>query len=370
MSKKENSQTTEYEIVRSRKRDAYAVAISLLIFGIAIITVASMLFFKFQIWNKMDPKQESVQYENYERYYALISSDEKSDFWKSVLEGAKEAGEIDNKAFVEDFAVDLGATYTVEERLKMAIAADVDGIIIEGGESDELNSLVVEASEKGIPVVTVREDIPDSSNVSFVGCSEYDMGLSYGTQIIQLASKIRAEQKASGKKPSDAMNVKILISSISEESGQNLLLSGIREEVAQNYTLSKILTLEFCVVNDASPFDVEESIRDIFIDKEEKTDIIVCLTELQTNCVYQAVVDYNRVGETNVIGFFDSANILEEIKKEIIYSTVSMNTKQMGQYCVEALEEYTELGNVSEYYAVDNYVVRLDNIEDYEGGAE
>ena len=370
MAEVQNQETIEYKKDLPKKKDRFAIATSLLIFGMGIITVASMIIFKLQIWNKVNPKEEINQYETYDRYYALITNDVKSEFWESVYEGARETGAKDHKAYVENFASDLGTNYTIEERVKMAIAADVDGIIIEGGGSDELLSLVAEATEQGIPVVTVREDITDAQNVSFVGCSEYDMGLSYGAQIIQLATKIRAEQKEQGKEPSDAMNVKILISQTAEESSQNLMLSGIREEVAQNYTLSKVLTLEFCSVDDSGSFTVEESIRDIFLDKEDRPDIIVCLTELQTNCAYQAVVDYNRVGETNIIGFYDSENILNEIKKEIIYSTVSMDTRQMGQYCVDALEEYTELGNVSEYYAVDNYVVKLDNLSEYERGEE
>ena len=81
-------------------------------------------------------------------------------------------------------------------------------------------------------------------------------------------------------------------------------------------------------------------------------------------------MDYNQVGEVDVIGYYDSPSTLQAIERQVVYSTVSIDTAQMGKYCVAALDEYNELGNVSEYFSVDVTVINHQNVEKYmEGGA-
>ena len=117
-------------------------------------------------------------------------------------------------------------------------------------------------------------------------------------------------------------------------------------------------------VDNKNTFSVEESIRDIFM-KEELPDIIICLNELTTTCVYQAVVDYNKVGTVNILGYYDSDTIIKGIDRNVIYATVSIDTMQMGKYCVEALSEYHELGYTSQYFTADIDLIRKGNVSRY-----
>ena len=154
--------------------------------------------------------------------------------------------------------------------------------------------------------------------------------------------------------------VYVLMDTKAEDSSQNILYSGIQE------TISNLdIGLEMYAVNNESRFSVEESIRDLFMNTGEQPDIIICLDELNTSCVYQAVVDYNRVGEVGIIGYYDSEDILRAIERNVIYSTITVDTAQMGGYCVEALKELDESGNVSEYFAVDIHLVNAQNVDAY-----
>ena len=123
-------------------------------------------------------------------------------------------------------------------------------------------------------------------------------------------------------------------------------------------------------VDDTNAFSVEESIRDIFME-EELPDIIICLNELNTTCVYQAVVDYNKVGKVYILGYYDSETIINAIDRNVIYATVSIDTDQMGRYCVDALSEYHELGYTSQYFTADIELIKKSNVHKYlEGGEE
>ena len=122
-------------------------------------------------------------------------------------------------------------------------------------------------------------------------------------------------------------------------------------------------------VENKGAFDAEESIRDIFME-EQLPDVIICLDEISTSCVYQAVVDYNKVGEIDIIGYYDSESILRAIERNVVRSTISIDTEEMGQYCVTALDEYRKNGYVSEYFSVGTNLITMQNVKEYLGGGD
>lgn len=100
-------------------------------------------------------------------------------------------------------------------------------------------------------------------------------------------------------------------------------------------------------------------------------DVLICLDELSTTCAYQAVVDFNRVGQIDIIGYYDSEAILRGIERNVIHSTIALDTKELGEYSIEALEEYRETGHVSDYFGVDTDLITIENVRDYlEDGGE
>lgn len=55
--------------------------------------------------------------------------------------------------------------------------------------------------------------------------------------------------------------------------------------------------------------------RSLFQNPQGPADIIVCMDEVDTEAVYQAVIDYNSVGKTQVIGYYKSRAALEAVRK-------------------------------------------------------
>ncbi|MHB8132246.1 MAG: hypothetical protein ACYDEX_25090, partial [Mobilitalea sp.] len=119
------------------------------------------------------------------------------------------------------------------------------------------------------------------------------------------------------------------------------------------------------IVNTQSTFSSEEDIRAIIMDEQNASDVLVCLTAVDTRCAYQAVVDYNKVGEIEIIGYYDSDIVLRAIEKNIVHSTMTIDANLMGAYCVEALTEFRETDRVSDYYSVDISVINAENVDDY-----
>ncbi len=313
--------------------------------AIAVLLISGLLI-------KLKSNAKTVSYREYEGHYALITDSEDGDFWDKVYESAEKEGKSSD-VYVERFGENLSVQYDRKTLLKLAIQAKVDGIIVSGDESDETVELIDEAVEDGIPVVTVLNDCSGSNRQCYVGTSNYTLGQEYGEQIQSLLEDM---EDVSAESPADIL---VLTDKEQLDVSQNLILLGIRETL-ENTTQSDTVKVDTQLIDNTGEFSSEEAIRDIFLDDENFPDIIVCLSELNTKCAYQAAVDYNKVGSVKILGFHDSDSVLEGVSKGIISATISLDTNQMGRDCVQALNDYISTGYTNGYQAVDTQLITDD----------
>lgn len=318
-----------------------------------VLTTINLVCFNISIDNEklLNKKENKV----YDHQYVIVAEETNSSFWQAFYQGAKEYGESNN-AYIQFSADNDFMNYSKGDFLKMAIAAKVDGIILEGDESEEITELINKAVEDGIPVVTAVNDIYNSSRQSFVGVANYNLGREYGRQIIKAAEQTNNR-------------VLLLFNTSIDSSGKNIVINGINETVKEEGG-DREFNIEKLEVNNSIAFSSEEEIRDIFVGNSNPPDIIVCLDELNTISVYQTVVDFNRVDKTKIIGYNSSDIILNAISKGIIFSTVAMEADEMGSACVKALNEYNEVGNVNDFVIMDLKIINSENVGEYLGDEE
>ena len=346
-------------IIKSLKNKKLLV-LGIFMFIVLTVSLVGVLFLQVYI-GRFAPVEDNTIYD---KYYVIITDDSDSEFWRSVYKGAYEEG-IKNGVYVEMLGDNLSRNYTKQELMSIAIAEDVNGIIVNGDEGSEMTALINEANKKKIPVITAYNDNSSGKRLSFVGAGSYNMGRVYGKQILQLSQKVKREKSNSLK--NGICNVAVLVTAYADLTWQNVLCSGIQETVNQDKYEGANIKINLIPVNNSNKFSAEESIRDIFM-SNEVPDIIVCLDELNTTCVTDAVVDYNRVGDVRVLGFYDQDQTLKAIGRGVIDATISIDTNQMGRYCVQALQEYNLHDNVSEYFAVDAFLINSNNVSDFMKG--
>ncbi len=326
-----------------RNRIVYLAAVSSIAVGIIIIVIG-MSYYHFRIAKLKIT--DAPDYKEYQYHYAIISEEEDEPFWEAIYRGALEKGK-EEKAYVEEIGDHLSSYYSLRDLMKIAIASRVDGIIVEPGNDKNMEGLINDADEAGIPVITVLKDVSLSKRKSFVGINSYNQGKAYAKQVLELVNKGKHK-------------VTILLKSNNMDTGQAIIYSSILGAVNQ-----KNVEVNTAVVNIQSTFSSEEDIRNIIMDTENPPDILVCLTAVDTLCAYQAIVDYNRVGKTDIIGYYNSDIILQAIEKKIVNSTMTTDANQMGAYCVKALTEFIQTGRVSDYYSVDICVINTENVSKY-----
>ncbi len=296
----------------------------------------------------------------YKNYYVIIAGNSDDDFWKSVYNGALDEAE-NSDAYVELMGDDLDSTLTKKELLKIAVHSGVDGIIVEGDDSESTKKMLVDAEKAGIPVVTVADDIIDSARKSYIGVSGYNMGKLYGEQVVECAKS----------KSPENVDALVLIDETLTGNSQSVIMTAIRETIIDNGLAGKI-DLNSKVVSTGRDYAAEEEIRDIFVGGENVPDIIICLSEKNTVRVCQTVVDYNKVGEVEILGYYMSPTINAAIEKNIIKSSIVVDTEQMGRSTVDALNEYKDSGYVSGLFLIDISLVDRDTLSPSaeEGGGE
>ncbi len=348
------------DIYRKRIWRQYIMLLVTLVFVLVTIVTAS-LFFRFYKSDRFKQAEGST----YDKYYVMITDNYKSDFWQSVYKGAKEKAKEDN-IYVDLLGEQLSKDYSIEELMEIATASKVDGIIVYANETLEMSQLINDAVNEGIPVVTLYGDCTRSDRLSFVGVGGYSVGRMYGGQIIDIIKEKRREELLESDTIGDRNQVKIsvIVSADTKDTGQNIIISGLQDAINQDNVTDSEFAVSIVAVDNANSFSVEESIRDIFLG-ESIPDVIVCLNELSTVCTYQAVVDFNVVGEVSILGYYDSETIVNAIERGGIYSTISIDATQLGEYSVNALSDYYEFGNTSEYYLADVTLINQDNVAKY-----
>ncbi len=276
-------------------------------------------------------------------YYVMLVENTESVFWKSVYESAKQEAESRHILLGLSEKSD-GVSYSLSERMEMYIAARVDGIILEYRGEPELEEQIANAVNHNIPVVTLLTDGGNGGAVSFVGANNYEMAKKYGDEIVKILEP-------------NTKRVMILAHGTERNSREEQIYNQINSVVLNSKKASEEISVEIQRISSEKVFDTEEAIWSILKNKETIPDILVCFNERDTECAYQTLINYNLVGEVEIIGYHYTNIILNAIAEGIIPATIDVNTEQMGKYSIQALDEYAEDGYVNSFFDVDLSVI-------------
>lgn len=286
----------------------------------------------------------------YDRHYIMIAQDN-SRMWQTIYESARDtaAGE---SVYLEWAGWGGADEYTAADCMQIAIASRVDGIILYTDGDSRISDLIDEAMEQGIPVVTVMNDDTESRRVSYVGVNHYQLGNICGEQVLELLEE--GENR-----------IMMISGSAAGDVGTNLMYSQMNQVIARGKKADQTVKISTYTIEGNTNFDAEEAIRDIFVNSQTVPDILICMDTISAECACQAVVDYNQVGKVDVIGYYASETIADGVERGLLSMTVALDMEEMGDFCVGALNEYLDLGYVSNYFNVGLDVLTRDNVNRY-----
>jgi ribose transport system substrate-binding protein len=250
----------------------------------------------------------------------LISQQLESPFWTKVEQGALEA------AKEHGVSLEVWGSYGMNEedflkKIKIAIASKVDGIIVQGLDTDEFTSLTFQATSKGIPVITVANDvsIEDSLRRTYVGSNHFEAG-----ELI--AKALLSDMGSSG-------HVVLMVSDRQEEY-QRLRLNGVLE-VLNAYPEVKT---EIAAVGDKREEVVQ--LTNALLNTYPSTKAFIAVTADHASVIIQEITKRTRLEGYYIYSFDDNPEALKLLDHRLIDALIIQSPAQMGRESVERMLQW------------------------------
>ncbi len=262
-----------------------------------------------------------VKNETYRIIY--ISEELGTPFWDAVKQGADEAAPVHHAAV--DF---LGAfrpnPNELVKYMEIAIASKVDGIVVQGEDTTELNAAIEKAFTKGIPVMTISTDAPNSLRRSYIGSNHY----SEGTMI---AGQVVAELHAKG--------TVALVAGHPLSNFEKARLKGFRDVIGR---FPDIRIVEHFSGSDSNPL-VET--REI-LNRYPNCKTFVLLSADAGSGVIHTISARAKISDYAIFGFDDNPEMLQLLHQGLLLATLRHQPEQMGRTSLDLIVQWLEGRNL------------------------
>jgi len=234
------------------------------------------------------------------------------------------------------------------KQIEIAIASDVDGLIIMAAVPDAMRPAIQEASDAGIPVVTVIADCKDADKLAYLGLNNANYG--------KMAAE-KALEGLNGKKPMIA----VMVPTFENQSGIEIIAS-LKESFTANGDYEWLTTVE-------SKSDMVTAVgiwEDVFTTYPEVNTIFSIGSE--GGPAAAKVMEEMGLTSENIInvGISDIAETLDGIRDGYIYASMSENIPRIGYQPAEWIVNYIRNGvKPNPINDTGTFPITKENVETY-----
>lgn len=281
---------------------------------------------------------------------AVLVYSQPTYFWNEVRQGVAKAEQVlgDYGVSVSFHEPEIDHPEYQQEMMKRLVADGVHGIAVSPNTPEALTDTINEATEQGVPVVTVSSDVPESQRLCYVGCDYYQAGRIAGHV---MGRWVWGPGKVAVLTFTDAvMTIRQRITGFRE-----VLSSFSHLDILGPYRLSR------------TGEEVYDFTRSLLAEHgTDLTGIFVSYGVLEA--VGQAVADSGHGARITVVGYDLSSEIAELIRRDVVDATICQEPFNQGYYPVDILYRYLAEGK-KPYRSIVNTkleIVSRENIRYYE----
>lgn len=280
-----------------------------------------------------------------ERYIAVISKGSQHQFWRTVEQGARDAGEelgvkISYEAPEDETQVDVQI-----EMMKKAIKKKADAIVLGPLDTEKLNDVVDEAVEAGIPVITLDSDITTKSRVATIGTSNESAGA--------IAARNAADQIGGKGKIAIIAHVEGAQTAIERRGGFIDELKAYEGDI-------EIVGTSYC---DGDAGKAKEQALD-YLKRYPELKCIYGANEGSAVGAAAAVRELNKQESVRVIGFDSSDEEIAYLEEGVIDGMMVQNPYNMGYLGVRNINKVLDGKEIEEKIDTGATYVNIDNLKD------
>jgi ribose transport system substrate-binding protein len=251
----------------------------------------------------------------------LITQELDTPFWDKVGAGALEQAKKDG-ASLEVWGSYGNNQEDFLKKIEIAIASKVDGMIVQGLDTEEFKDLMkIKAAFYGIPVITVANDVPMSESLrrTYVGSDQYLAGQTIARQLI-------SDMGLSGSV--------ILISDSIRQYDQKQRLEGI-QDVLKDYPNIRTLYAETPDTRER----VIAATRDL-MNRLPDVSAFVAVNANITGAMIQEIGRRSQVEPYHIYSFDDGSESLVLLKEGKLDGVIEQSPETMGKMSVQLMMKW------------------------------
>lgn len=283
--------------------------------------------------------------ETAQRYIAVICKGSQHEFWKTVEQGALDAGE-ELGVRVSFIAPEDESQIDVQiGMMEDAIADGADAIVLGPLDTERLNDVIDKAVGKGIPVITLDSDVTTDKREATIGTNNINAGA--------IAARNAAEM----------MGGKGQVAIIGHEEGAQTAIEryqGFADTIEENYKDITVVGVEYC----GGSSDVAKQQTEQFLKDYPDIKCFYGLNEGSAVGIAAAIDEMGLKDSIPVIGFDSSDDEIEYLKKGVIDGMMVQNPYNMGYIGVRNINKVLDGRKIEEKIETGATYVNADNLQD------
>lgn len=249
-----------------------------------------------------------------ERYY-LVSTNVKIPYWQGAASGLfKAAKELDVTA--EAVGPDTYDPTAEQAAFRSAVAKDPAGILVSAADPNLMKADIDGAISKGIPVITVDSDTPDSKRLLFIGTNNRQAGI--------LGAR-RAIKELNGRG-------NVIVYTIPAQANLDERLRGYKDILAESPGIKIVETVDM----KGDPRVAFDTTTDILDKGKLKPDGFICLEAIACKEVAD-VLDRKKVSGKVIMAMDTDQGTIDWVKKGMIAATIAQKPYTMAYYGLKML---------------------------------
>jgi ribose transport system substrate-binding protein len=279
-------------------------------------------------------------------YIAVICKGSQHEFWKTVEQGAVDAGEELDVKISFDAPEDESQIDAQINMVEQAIEDKASAILLAPLDTEKLNNVIDKAAKQGIPVLTLDSDVTTSSRVATIGTNNRNAGA------------IAARNAAS------LMNGEGQLAIIGHVEGAQTAIErteGFINEIEANYKDSiSIVGLDYCNGD-------REKAKEIALTFIARYPDLTCLygtNEGAADGIADAVAEKHLEGRITVIGFDSSDDEIAYLEGGAIDGMIVQNPYNMGYLGVRYLYKVINGVDIEQQIETGATFVNRENLND------
>lgn len=294
---------------------------------VLIFTASGILFLYNRINNVYHDDMSYIFSDTPEYHFSLILKADSDEYWQNFKEGVYEGAKAYNDV-VEFHSVSTADQESqIVEYINIASKSQLDGVIVNGENSNLYGEAINAARHDGVEVVLGGVEFASTERLSYVGTNFYE----YGVQAAKLVSQVETDDPI--------IQVAVILSSNHEDgnldgfTSQNaLMMSGFKSVTDDLNNVELVDTL----YRESDLLGAENLTREI-ITQYEDIDVIFCTNAKDTVAASRIIVERNLVGKVFVVGTDMTDEIVNYVKKSIVAGVLDRNGYLAGYRSVEIL---------------------------------